>query len=426
MKPEPTAASLVREGLAPMIDACGVVLLGVLGWQVMFGGSQPFETHAVWLGVIGTIACWVAPGAIRNVPWPLLAYAGVALLSAAVHRWPVVAAASKPDWLSLFTPAVHLVTMAVFVYGAAHFFRKPWRLSVFTVLLVASIGILAVQILFDRAMTNFVYDRNGSVSLPSVAQWGGLHQTGMLLVLALPFPLAMALIGRSASRVLAGLLLAGGLLAVGPINGSRGGVVAMIVTGVIMSICAVAKRVGVRWRSRALWSVVPVVAIGLAVVLLVRINSLAGGLKNIGDRLSIWEAAVRIWLDHLWLGVGPGNYQTAMLDGGYARTYLPAGSGGAEQAHNLLLHVGAETGAIGVLCLLALWVWMFKACWRAWARGYRTQVAFGLFFALFGFFARSMSDNFLDGLVTTDRTRVLVWMLFGAALALQRRVRTQP
>ena len=36
------------------------------------------------------------------------------------------------------------------------------------------------------------------------------------------------------------------------------------------------------------------------------------------------------------------------------------------------------------------------------------------------FLLRSMYDNFLDALSTTDRTRVLMWTLCAAALALQR------
>lgn len=73
-------------------------------------------------------------------------------------------------------------------------------------------------------------------------------------------------------------------------------------------------------------------------------------------RWEIWTGAAAIAYDHPLFGVGPSNYNVAMLDGGYAERYLPlyprrflnppdlGAMPGTEQAHNLLLHVAAETG----------------------------------------------------------------------------------
>jgi O-antigen ligase len=149
----------------------------------------------------------------------------------------------------------------------------------------------------------------------------------------------------------------------------------------------------------------------------------AMSLSAASGRMPIWRAAANIVRDHPWLGVGPGNYTVAMLDGGYAEKFLYQVEGrysGAEQAHNLLIHVAAETGVFGALFLLALFLWLVRGCWRAFRAGEVPLVSAGLLCALLAFLMRSMSDDFLDGLITTDRTRVLVWALFAAALAVCR------
>ena len=205
------------------------------------------------------------------------------------------------------------------------------------------------------------------------------------------------------------------------VNGSTGGIVAMVFAGVMMAAYGVLGRVrGVRQRL-----VLAVAVLTLLIGFFVAVSSGQVRLVAPGDlagRVPVWRAAAAICRDHFWLGAGPGGYRTAMLDGGYAARYLPQKSFwfGAANAHNLMLHVAAETGVTGMLCAALLWLWMFQACWRAWAQGYVPVVAFGLLFALAGFFIRSMSDNFLDGLFTTDRTRVLIWMLFAAGLAMGR------
>lgn len=422
MTPEPTAWSLLRAGLAVILDAVGVVLVAWLVGQVLFGGSQLFETEALWIGGIGALACWLAPAARRNLPIPLLAYVGVAVLSAAVHQWPAVSAAPTPNWWSLFAPAVSLMTMAVYVLGVAHLLRDRLRVSLFVVLLAASIQVLAAQIMFDRTVTAFLYNEAGSTSLPSVAQWAGLHQTGLLLVIGLPLCLSVAMLGRTATRVAASLTLSTMLLVVAFFNGSRGGMAVMALTAVGMLLASVIKPRGAGWLRPVFVALIAALPLLLwysatHVTTSVRSWSLSTG------RVQIWMAAARVVRDHPWLGVGPANYTTAILEGGYAEKFLYQVEGrysGAEQAHNLLIHVAAETGVFGAMFLLALFLWLVRGCWSAFRAGEIPLVSAGLLCALSAFLLRSMSDNFLDGLVSVDRTRVLVWSLFAAALAVSR------
>jgi len=431
---EPTAVDLLRLALAPILDAVGVLLLVWLGLHVMFGGSWDFMSAALGLGVVGALASRLDPTAARNLPLPMLAYVAVALLSAAAHRWHQIASAAETTWLSLFTPATHLVIMVVFVAGTAYLLRTPRRLAVFTALLAAGVLVIAGQTLFDRISTNFVYVEGGSASLPSVAQWGGMHQLGTLFVIAFPLITAVAFFTQSALRIAAGLGLGAGLLLIAVANGSRSAIATMVVSAVVMGAVSFGAAGATRWRPRYYLLVLAGLAIGLWFGL-AQVNATRPLTSMSSGRLPIWTAAVHIIRDHPWLGVGPGNYSVAMIDGGYAERFLPryasrrrdvpdpAAMLGTDQAHNLLLHVGAETGVAGAAAVIALWVWLLTACWRALVHSRLQLVPFALMMALAAFLMRSTYDNFLDNQVTVDRMRVLVWLLFAAALALQRRVR---
>jgi hypothetical protein len=405
------ALVLFREGLATVLDAAAGVLLAILVGEVLFGGSQPFETYALWVGLIGSAACWLAPGALRNVPIPMIAYVAVALLSAAVHQWPVARPERIADSWGLLASADHLLTMLIVVFSTAYVLRSPWRLSLYVVFLVMGISVLAIQILFDRAGTGFVYVRGGSISLPTVSQWGGLHQTGMLLVVALPFAVSLALQAGTRWRALSGAVLAVVFLIVAEINGSRGALIVMAVSCAAMGIVTFAKPAA---GKRIAVSVAAAVLVIMVVGFLVVNAPIMQGVQNLSGRERIWAAALRMSFDHPWLGVGPGAYAH------HIGAYLPADNAGLSHPHNMVLHVSTETGIAGATLFLLLWAWLVRACWRAWAAGQVPLVAFGAGVSIAAFFGRSMSDNFLDVVIATDRTRVLIWTLFGVAIALGR------
>ena len=424
MTQEPTACPFVRAGLAVILDAVGVVLLVWLGWRMFFVFDDALQTPALAVGLLGTAACWADRDAHRTVSSFMLAYVGIALLSAAVHRWTTVTSLPEPDWLTLFTPATHLVVMAVFVFGAAHLLRTPRRLSLLALLLVMAVGVLAVQILLDRAIADFIIIRSGAAALPSVPQWGGIHGTSLLLTIALPLALSVSVVNQSGLRMPAGIVLGGGFLLVAYFNGSRGGLVSMVLVCVAMAVLRLGISVRRRWSMLALWAVVLAPPTALTFALLSSRTAI-GGIKDLSGRGMIWEATGRLALDNPWLGVGPGNYSQAILESGHAKDFI-AQYGGLHNAHSLLLHVGAEVGVFGVLCLLAFVGWALRSCWRALARGCLPMIAVGLLFALAGFMVHSVSENFLDARADVERTRLVVWIVFASVLALERLSRQAP
>lgn len=410
MSREPSAASLVAEGVSRIADAVGVVLLCWLGWRMFFVFDAALQGRALLVGVIGTLACWTDRSAHKNAPLAMLVYVTVGLLSAAIHRWSAVASPPESTWLSLFAPADHLAVMALFIYGAAYLLRTSSRLSWLVVLVVGSVGVLAAQVAFDRASSAFVYVRGGTVSLPSVPQWGGIHGTSLLLTLALPLALSVSAAGGSWWRLLAGTVLGSGLFLVAYFNGSKGGLIAMAVSGTATAVVAALTRSGGRRRRLAAAGVLLIIAMGLTLAMLDRAS--IESVQTLGFRTQIWRDSVKLSMENPWLGVGPGNF------------YAPIA--GQSNAHNLILHVGAEIGLFGALSLLVFMGWALRSCWRAWVRRCIPTISLGLLFALTGFLVHSISEDFLNARAEVERTRALVWMILAAVLALQRLSSTGP
>lgn len=69
------------------------------------------------------------------------------------------------------------------------------------------------------------------------------------------------------------------------------------------------------------------------------------------ERMAHWQAALAMWRDHLWLGVGPGNYAVF-----YPAYHLPRWQEALGHAHNIYLNVAAESGLLGLLTYGAFWL----------------------------------------------------------------------
>jgi putative inorganic carbon (hco3(-)) transporter len=72
------------------------------------------------------------------------------------------------------------------------------------------------------------------------------------------------------------------------------------------------------------------------------------------ERLAHWQAAADMWRDHLWLGVGTGNYAAVYPAYAIGRWVDPLG-----HAHNIYLNTAAETGLLGLLAYLSFWLAAF-------------------------------------------------------------------
>lgn len=77
------------------------------------------------------------------------------------------------------------------------------------------------------------------------------------------------------------------------------------------------------------------------------------------ERVAHWVAAVRMWEQAPWLGVGPGNYATV-----YPIVRLPLWEEPLGHAHNIYLNVLAESGLVGLGAYLLFWVTGTIWVWR--------------------------------------------------------------
>ena len=407
---------ILRMGFARMADAAATIGCLWLGWQGMFGDFQPFHVEALWIGVVGAVACLVDPHARRSFPVGLVGYALAGVVSSLVHNWAGANLDGGFAWQVVLGPVDYLLYMLVFVFGAAYVLRTPARQAWFVTTMAIAILVIATQLLFDRASTDFVYSRTGRAFIPSVSQWSGLHQVGLVLAIGLPMCLSIAIRGGTVMRALSGGVLAAFLVIVAWFNGSRSGL--LVIASIAVAMLATRLPRPRLTRQRAM-------AVGVAIIIVgaTAMWSPWPVTARLLDRAPIWRAAWQMLLDHPWTGIGPRQYTNAMHAGGYGARFLPwfeASHGGTENAHSLPLQVAAETGIVGLVSLAWFAVWAWRASARSIARNYEPVIAMAVGFAVMAFFARSLFDNFFALDFETDRIKPLAWLLFAAAVAVHR------
>lgn len=118
------------------------------------------------------------------------------------------------------------------------------------------------------------------------------------------------------------------------------------------------------------------------------------------DRLTLWDVAWRMFLDHPWLGAGPGRYRLSFPLYFQGRINNETAMG---TAHNLYLHHMAERGTLGLLALACL-------CWALWSRSLARARSRPDAWSLWAF---SATAAFLVMNLTEVAMQVeQVWMLF--------------
>ena len=82
------------------------------------------------------------------------------------------------------------------------------------------------------------------------------------------------------------------------------------------------------------------------------------------DRFELHGAAIRMWLDYPFFGVGQGNFfrlSSIKEFSGSHIMYLAGRNLGGENAHNYFLQTLAEVGALGIATFILAMLWPFKA-----------------------------------------------------------------
>lgn len=117
------------------------------------------------------------------------------------------------------------------------------------------------------------------------------------------------------------------------------------------------------------------------------------------ERLAHWVAALRMWEEAPWLGVGPGNYAIA-----YPDVRLPRWEDALGHAHNVYLNVLAESGLIGFVGYMALWGgtlgWVFRRRARTERPSWHDALTLGVAGVIVHLSVHNLVDNlFVQGMV---------------------------
>ncbi len=109
------------------------------------------------------------------------------------------------------------------------------------------------------------------------------------------------------------------------------------------------------------------------------------------ERLAHWDAAIRMWGEHIWFGVGIGNYEPA-----YPAYALPRWPEPLGHAHNYYLNIAAEAGLLGLGAYLLFWGCVFFQALKA----ISSQVGWkrALLIGAVGSFVHLAVHNFFDNL----------------------------
>jgi len=198
------------------------------------------------------------------------------------------------------------------------------------------------------------------------------HLAGFLEML-LPLALTYTLVGRT--RMLTRIFLgyaALGMIAGIAVTSSRGSWASVAVALVFLAVTLLFQR-RFRWAALGLL----VVLVGSGALVATRTNffkarlsqSIVAGRVDLDMRYDMWDAAVRMWRDHFWVGVGPGHYDLRF------RAYRPASIQlRPDRAHNEYLNSLADWGVIGTSMVLAALVALgigIAQVWKVVRRGER-------------------------------------------------------
>lgn len=340
------------------------------------------------VGLAAVLARDVAQGRSPLTPRPpakaLALYACVAALLA----WQVLAAIAAP---ATSLPAIRLLIEQALAFGLVVLViddvDKLKSLGFVVLATVSAISLHALRQFTAGEITEHVLQWNGSPVVRVVGYFPNPNVFAAFLVLLLP--LVVVLVWRAPLPSWLALLLIGvpGLALV--LTFSRAALVGLLLA------------VGLVMTRRRSWLPLTVAVMAVMAVM----NPLSTGrlLPGVASRVEVWVAALGIIAGHPLAGVGVGNFQAA------APRYW--------NAHNLYLHVAAESGVVAGLLLIAVLV---LALWQAdelSGRGGDAGAAGRAFsISILAFAALSM----VDAPYNASAVRAAFWLVLGLLAAALR------
>ena len=336
------------------------------------------QSFAAGVMLLWSIKLWANPKG--KILWPPLAWAVLAFLLYAVGRY--------------FTADIEYVArqevMQVLLFGFLFFAlvnnlngQDETRLVSFTLIVVATV---IASYAVGQELRHSKYVWNVLTAYPGRASGTFISPNNFSCFIAMLLPLALAYLiaGRIGvvPRILLGyavLTMVAGLA----VTFSRGGYLGAA-AGFFMLLGILLGHRNHRWKAMVLLLLV-VGGIGLFATLYLtktvgymqRIKkpdaaSNSSGMYEMSSRLIMWGAAVKMWEDHVWWGVGPAHYDYRF------REYRPESMQmRPDRAHNDYLNLLADWGvAGGVIVFAGMGVFIFTLA-KTWPHVRREVKDFG-------------------------------------------------
>ena len=331
-------------------------------WHPFSGGPRVPTLILFLLGIAFWVMCWkrLASDQVQR-------------------RWLlIIACLGIPTLLSLITShspehtAIRLLlVLGMFVVGSAmiEVFRLPSSLEllkrVLSILLVIWIVDALVQMAFGKDLLG-VPLMEGSVA-PRVVGMNASHlYLQWVLVLSLPVLLWALLPNHPYKSIL--LLLAAGVVIQG--SGVRAAWLSwLIVAGVFFWRLRIPKKwlivIGLLVSLVITATFSPVAQKKLEALTIEQVNFEQMN-KLLNGRLVLWEVGWLMFKDQPLTGIGADAYRQAYGTYSYRENdrYRPGGKIGVTHPHHIYVAIAAETGAIGIIGMLGIWVaimfWYFR------------------------------------------------------------------
>ena len=343
---------------------------------------------------------WVTPFGLLH--WvPFVAYAAAVTASSRLAPISAYPRTAEEAW---WFAGLAIATGQIALHARARRFTLA--------MLIASLAVLMPGVLGPKSAG----DLSGRfLRYSSLLHWGAYPEVGLLGLLGAAAAVAIALTARTwALRAAAAILAV--LFGIVPFAvNSRGAEVALIaVAGWLVAV------VVLRGRRRFVWVLVGVACVvglggGVAwraqLARMAQANGDAQATAAVSSRTEDWRVAVRMIAAHPLLGVGAGRYPLE-----FAR-YSSAPP--QNHAHNMLLHVGAESGLLALIPFVVIWGRLLWITLRAAGSGpwASRRDAFVLHAMIAAFFIRAMTDQFLSSVHSSFRTTLLMAIVLGLAEA---------
>lgn len=271
-----------------------------------------------------------------------------------------IAAVTAPSLLpGLGLYRAYILEPMVFALVLVNAVRTPQRALTIVAALAAggAVAGLANSVLVLMGLLNGTYDVRGT---PPVAIYSTANAVALYIVPITAVAGSLALFARGRARIVGITFFVIGVV-VTELSFSRGG---------YLALAAVVAGLALSHRLRLILLGLAVVGTGaLALVppilhrIVIETQNVAG--NTVFSRLELWTAAMKLLEQRPLLGAGLSGFQERVAPF-YARTQTSANF---IDPHNIVLNFWVETGLLGLVAIIWIFVSTFRVSWLGWRRG---------------------------------------------------------